>query len=253
MADRVYKTLTGGLRREDEKHPATHIILTVEEYEELRKELKAAIYMKDETERDAKEYKKKVDEEARTIVRQAEKKVDEITKSLDTEKQNRVYQEKLNKNLLRINKERSNAERKLQPKKEHTGYVLLQSQEKEIRNINPNERNPQLVWETSLQTPYTVELSADEAKTQIVNDMGNYQTLALLSELGIERVLNNMSNRTPEEFRINRNISDERQLKDGENTVIKTFLRQNFKNGYWEVIYQHTHNITYVPRNMRSK
>ena len=252
MAERLYRDLNT-LLVEDEKHPATLMLLTIAEYEELCQKLDSAIHERDILTLDIKEHKRKADEEANCAVSQAEKKVNEVTKNLDTEKQNRVYLEELNKNLLRINRERSNAERKLQPKKEHTGYILLQSQEKEIRNINPNERSPQLVWETSLQTPYTVELPADEAKTQIVNDMGNSQTLKLLSELGIERVLNNKSNRAPEELRANRYISDERQVRDGENTVVKTFLRQNFRSNFWEVIYLHTRAITSIPRSMRAR
>ena len=39
------------------------------------------------------------------------------------------YQKGLNANLLRISRERANADRSLRPKKEHTGYAVVRSME----------------------------------------------------------------------------------------------------------------------------
>ena len=49
---------------------------------------------------------------------------------LEEERRESAYQRGLNKNLLRIARERANADRKLKPKKEHTGYVVVASEEK---------------------------------------------------------------------------------------------------------------------------
>ena len=48
---------------------------------------------------------------------------------LAAERAESAHQRALNANLLRISRERANADRKLKPKKEHTGYVVVVSEE----------------------------------------------------------------------------------------------------------------------------
>ena len=61
-----------------------------------------------------------------------------------------MYLAGLNENLLRIARERANADRKLKPKKEHTGYVVVSSTEKEYR-YKINRRD----FETATPVSYT--------------------------------------------------------------------------------------------------
>ena len=51
------------------------------------------------------------------------KKVADMEAALAAERDESAHQRALNANLLRIAKERANADRKLKPKKEHTGYA----------------------------------------------------------------------------------------------------------------------------------
>ena len=59
--------------------------------------------------------------------------VNGVQKDLEEACRKIEYLNGLNKNLLRIARERANADRKLRPKKTHTGYVVLTSSEKEYR------------------------------------------------------------------------------------------------------------------------
>lgn len=55
--------------------------------------------------------------------------LEELQTQLTKAKQYGTDQETLNKNLLRILKERANAERGIIPKKQHHGYIILCSQQ----------------------------------------------------------------------------------------------------------------------------
>lgn len=81
-------------------------------------------------------------------------------------------QRALNANLLRISRERANADRGLRPKKIHTGYVVVMSSEKEIRyKTGRNKLLTAKVWETVLQSPYSVDFTESQARQLIEEDL----------------------------------------------------------------------------------
>ena len=87
------------------------------------------------------------------------------------------YLNGLNKNLLRIARERANADRKLRPKKTHTGYVVLTSSEKEYRyKIMRKETAVAGLWETALQSPYSVDFTEEQARGLAARPAAQRQT-----------------------------------------------------------------------------
>ena len=80
--------------------------------------------------------------------------LEELQKQLIEAKQYGTDQETLNKNLLRILKERANADRLITPKKQHHGYIILCSQQ-----LNENHKKDGIsTWKTQIQTTIRITL-----------------------------------------------------------------------------------------------
>lgn len=75
--------------------------------------------------------------DAQRKVQEAEAKaaraVADLEEELERERCENSYQRGLNKNLPRIARERANADRKLKPKKDHTGYLVVVTGDREYR------------------------------------------------------------------------------------------------------------------------
>lgn len=169
---------------------------------------------------------------------------------------------KQNENLMRINRENANAKRGLKPKKEHTGYVITTSKEKDYRwtevidadykmsggemkwvarNKKDIERvqHEEKIWETTIQTPFTVDTDADTVDIEIQKQLFKYEGegQGLIGRIGIRYM----------------NWAKYEDLDHNDkNTVFKRSLQANYKSGYWEVIIQHTLPLGTVPAEMRA-
>ncbi len=110
----------------------------------------------------------------------------------EKENQNKILTSQ-NENLLRMNRERSNAERKLYPKKLHNGYVLLH-QESYNKNYNFKVKgdyrgsyktfNYNLeLSKYRLETPYLCNLELNFIKNLILDDIKKYYDLDYLNEI----------------------------------------------------------------------
>ena len=169
---------------------------------------------------------------------------------------------KVNEALQAQNKKRSNQERHLQPKREHSGYVVFESseidykypyyEEYELSGVD-SEGSPQYrklknprksmdtakVWMTKIQTPYRVDLDYDAAKYQITKDLlkdsDTDEGRRLLGRCGIEQFV--MTGYT--------DISDK-----SKNVLFSLKLKKNFIRGYYEVSILHTKELTEVPIDM---
>ena len=150
------------------------------------------------------------------------------------------HQIKLNENLLRISRERANAERKLTPKKEHTGYAVLLSTEKQqyYKAAGAAEKSAFTTWETFIQTPYPVDLPEEQTR-RLVRD-----AFYLLQKLGI-------SEDGTDAYRKKEIYQVKNRYKDKGNVLLEWTLRANFKAGYWELRLLHTQPLGIVPENMR--
>ena len=76
--------------------------------------------------------------------------------------------QKLNENLRRICRERANADRNITPKKEHDGYLVLQS--RDWRERLPDRRMVR-TWKSVLQTPYDASIEQSVIEKQILEDL----------------------------------------------------------------------------------
>lgn len=133
----------------------------------------------------------------------------------------------LNANLIRICKERANAKRGLTPKRKHSGYVLLLSEQrtKRIRIENdrlawlrehPGAKETEfkkiewkniLVWHLVIQTPYDASIPYATIATTIMNDLKN----GITNELKIEKSII-------------------------ENETTDILFKANYKTGLWEIV-----------------
>lgn len=123
-----YKEVPGGQSDPE----CSHVILTLKEYEGLLQKISQA-------EQETRNEKRRAEEEKgaslyreQQTIQKANQAIEKWMKALEKEKAESAYQKGLNENLLRIARERANADRKLKPKKEHTGYVVVVSSEKSI-------------------------------------------------------------------------------------------------------------------------
>ena len=157
------------------------------------------------------------------------------------------YQKGLNANLLRISRERANADRSLRPKKEHTGYAVVRSMEKEYRyKISRHSWGKVMLWETVIQSPYSMEFTEEQARKQIRRELLRDKTGGdwLIGKVGI-RVSCDL------EFEDMIQYSEWWEKNKDENIMMKRKLNLNGRSGYWEVVFYHTRPLGPVPEEMR--
>lgn len=238
-----YKAVPGG----NSDPECTHVILTKEDYGKLVAQLAKAEREAAETHRQAAASIEKARQEARTQIlkdrEETQKIVDSLNAELEQERRDSDYLAGLNENLLRIARERANADRKLKRKKEHTGYVVVSSTEKEYRyKVNRRDFETVMLWETVLQSPYSIDFTEEQARTQ----MGELTCKGgLVGRLGItanssSKYEDLISGKTWEKYK-------------GLNIAFQKKLRANYKTGYWEVIFSHTKPLGVVPEDMRAR
>ena len=227
----------------------THVIQTRQEYEMLLNQRDRAKREKEEAERAAaREISRVKQEAAHEADRAAQRAQAQIDDLLQVERKTAEIadQRALNANLLRISRERANADRGLRPKKVHTGYVVVMSSEKEIRY--KNGRNKLLtakVWETVLQSPYSVDFTESQARQLIEEDLLARKN-GLLADVGITMICSGSSYENLIE------TENWKEIKAAHNTLFSRQLRANYRVGYWEYIIQHTKPLGIVPADMRA-
>ena len=122
-----YKAVPGGYSDPD----LTHVILTKNEYDKLVDRVNTAerelSNQKFSTKLQIESIQRNAAAQIKTEKAAAEKVVVAAKEETAQWIQEAEYQKGLNDNLLRISRERANADRKLKPKREHTGYVVISS------------------------------------------------------------------------------------------------------------------------------
>lgn len=116
-----YKDVPGGASDPE----CTHVILTDKEYAQQLQKISVAEQETRNTKYDADRKIRQVRSDAQSRVSAAEAEADQRVKALEQElataQKEAEYQRGLNANLLRISRERANADRKLKPKKNTPG------------------------------------------------------------------------------------------------------------------------------------
>lgn len=237
-----YKEVPGGQSDPE----CSHVILTLKEYEGLLQKISQA-------EQETRNEKRKVEEEKgaslyreQQTIQKANQAIEKWMKALEKEKAESAYQKGLNENLLRIARERANADRKLKPKKEHTGYVVVVSSEKIYRYKNRHRLESVKLWETVIQSPYSIEFPAEQAKRMILEEFfpetGEWEA----ARLGIKRWVAG----DYEDFLSAADKDEEFMKQNAALTGYRSF-RANYRAGYWEMILVHTKPLEVVPKDMR--
>lgn len=238
-----YKEVPGGQSDAE----CTHVVLTLDEYDRMVMGRARAESEAIETKRKAAASIERAKQEAQAQIlkdrAETQKTVDSMQETLDGAYREIEYLQNLNENLLRIARERANAERKLNPKKGHTGYVVVSSTEKEYRyKVNRRDFETVMLWETVLQSPYTIDFTEEQARTQ----MGELTCKGgLIGRLGITA---NSSSKY-EDLCCGPTWEKYKKM----NIALQKKLRANYKTGYWEIIISHTKPLGVVPEDMRAR
>ncbi len=251
MSEFVRKTALGGYKLVPGGYSdpeMSHVIMTKAEYDGLldqiqnaKKEASAAATQADQRVR---AIKSQADVKIQQIQAAADKAAGELQRELSAERAERKYQQGLNANLLRISKERANAARKLKPKKEHSGYVVISSTEKDHSFKYGANRKTVKLWETVLQTPFSVDFTEEQTRTET-------EELFHKDESGVWPI---------GKIGINGQYLDGygEMIRDKEaaewmkrNVMVEHKLRANFRAGYWEIVFLHTKSLGIVPAEMR--
>ena len=237
-----YKELDGGHSDPE----CTHVILSMKEYDGLLQEISQAKREARDERSKADDDKKENERKLRQIAQEYEQTIEKWRAALGAERAESVHQKGLNENLLRIARERANADRKLKPKKEHSGYVVVVSSEKIYRYKNGRRLELAKLWETVIQSPYSIEFPAKQAKKLILQEFfpetGEWEA----ARLGIDRWFSG----DHVDLLNDQNVDEEFMKHNVALTEYRSF-RANYRAGYWEVVLVHTKPLGIVPKDMR--
>ena len=134
----------------------------------------------------------------------------------------------INRNLLRISRERANADRKISPKKQHDGYLVLQSQEWRERR---SYKNTIRTWRSIIQTPFDASVDPVIAEKQIFDSL----TGSVLKSLGCDKYV------LPED---NGKLYN---TEDDENVLYFWHYGADYRSGYWNVFIYTTKPLIVTP------
>lgn len=225
------------------------MILTREEYEKIVRQKTNAETEATAAKSNAAAAIEQADRDAQRKIREAaeemQKEKDRLCQELSEAESKIKYWQGLNENLLRISKERANADRKLKPKKKHTGYIVVSSTEKEYRyKVDRRHWETVILWETVLQTPYPIDFTEEQAREETKELVENDR---LVARIGI-----NMYYDGDYEGLLGNSKWNDPQSEE-HNIMFKGRLRANYRAGYWEVIFSHTKPLGIVPADMRAR
>ncbi len=216
----------------------SHVIFTIDEYKAVKNKVKnaedEARIAESNSEAAIKKMKRESDSHIQAAKETAQKSVEAAELKLAKAQKEIEYQIGLNENLLRISRERANADRNLKPKKEHTGYIIISSTEKDYIYKKGHTNIKRRAWETILQSPYVFDFDEQQARRQVYDEI-----MSITAKIGIE---NYYDEKLSALFENGNNLQ--------KNQMFDIRLKRNFVSKYWEVIFNHTLPIGRVPKDM---
>lgn len=211
----------------------THVRLTVEDYESLQREIQRLHSKINDERANAREALQKAVQKAQydasMQIAAEHEKTAAAERKADSWRNRAMELENKNVNLLRVARQRANADRGLQPKAERSGY-LLQSMEqsKKVFFIKSGSRYIKVekpCWRTRLQTPYNHRFDFDAVQTAVKDDMVN----GLYELFGIEKRF------LLEDSALTKDQVDELWHREYNFTISSLKFKLNGNKGYWEV------------------
>ena len=144
---------------------------------------------------DAEEYKEKVDAAALEKIRVANQTADKKIESIKSDLNKQI---KLYNYLLQIMKERANAKRGLQPKKQRSGYRFV-GKIMQTKTISGHDKQTGAiytdVWTATIETPYDASISFQDIEERVQTDLfrkldddGYINDGGILTKNGIENL-----------------------------------------------------------------
>ncbi|MEE1042140.1 MAG: hypothetical protein U0L10_15745 [Lachnospiraceae bacterium] len=197
------------------------------------------------------------DAEKKAVAAQADarrigQEVDSLRKQLAEAKTDAKNEKGLNENLIRIMRERSNQARSLKPKKQHDGYLVLESRQwKEKYKVDVWDTadhmmryggNPGLarkkgylrtiqkeapVWKSILQTPYDTGIPLDQVRYRVEEvDLFEKEILRGIGCTGMSEGYENNS------------------FDQSENILYRSVFKANYRSRLWELEIYTTNELT---------
>ena len=230
----------------------SHVLLEMREYDQLLRKISAAEQdariAKYEAEKEITSAKQDAAQKVYQTSQKAQMQIEQIQKELVDERAECAHQRELNANLLRISKERANAERGLKPKKERTGYVVVHSEEKEYSFRDGRKRVYKVkLWETIIQSPYSVEFAEDVVRKQLEEEMFPENGKWLVGRIGITGKYNGNYEKMSED---KENNSEDSFFAGNVVVAQQQRLKRNFRSQYWEVAIVHTKPLGDIPEDL---
>lgn len=123
---------------------------------------------------------------------------------------------------------------------------MVASEEKEYRYRDGKKWKKAKLWETVLQSYYSVDFTEEEARTQIERDLFPKGEAWLIAEIGISGRYGGRYEGMIEDTSVSEDFLKHNILLAGQQR-----LRANFRSGYWELVFMHTKALGIVPPDMR--
>ena len=241
--EKAYKGMIGDytvIKDGDDKHEATHIVLTVKEFSKIEnkiEKLQAGLDNAQKQRHQAEDNIERIKREAVNVIEKERKNMAEKIQQVEADK---VYAENERVQLLEIMKNRANAKRGIKPKKQHDGYVVLRSEQYEFGYpISRSERQTHTLWRTTIETPIDIGIHAPEAQ-KLINEAFLHK---FGGRLGFSKVAITGGG-----------LADSIKSVNKDDWIKSLYLldikyRQNTKSGLWEVTYIHNLAI-FIPEDM---
>ncbi|XZH90615.1 hypothetical protein ACSXEW_16055 (plasmid) [Clostridium perfringens] len=232
------------------KRKSTHVLLSINEYNELINKLNSILDKKEELQKNLNRIiteKEVVQNNLNSLInrnnilqnklnvlqRMIEKERESLKEDITSIKLEKDRINQLNINLIRIMKERANSKRGIKPKKTHNGYLIIESKQYEKNYYLKNELIRLKCWKIKIQSPYNSSIPYEIVQKEIEMDLKNI----LNEKLGISKIYNNISGESIEML-IKRSNTNE-------NFIFESNYKSNFVEGFWEIEYLSKDNIVF--------
>ena len=197
--------------------------------------------------------------------------LEEYTKLLSI-REELAQQQSLYSHMLAIMKDKANAERKLYPKKEHSGYVFMYTSSESYRYREKGKWEEVELFKTSFQTPYAIEYPYEEILRACQDDFEGEEGLGLQIGITGSETLQCYEDITSLEKKALATLNGENQYRmlyldemqemekrkvealdaiNQSNYLIAPNLRANGLSGFWEFTFKHNKPLSPVPEYMR--
>lgn len=206
--------------------------------------------------RDVEEIKTKAVQYKKNADLEAEKRINQVREAMKAANEQRETAEialkkeiRMNDNLLRIAKERANAKRRMQPKKQRSGYRFV-GKVMQTKTISGHDKTEGAiytdVWSATIETPYNATIPIQEIMPVIFRDLHDGEK-GILVDLDIEAWLDE----NDETFWKGTYSQAMKNVKDfqfeGRNVLFDYKMMANPKSGFWEVQITTTKPIPVIP------